>query len=170
MAKDWKSYERSVAKVLGQWWGWTFRRTPSSGAWATQGYNMQYQGAQDFHGDIVAPPEANFPFSVECKCYKLVEFYTHHTGNANIHEWWEQTLTDSTRVHKWPLLVMRQNSAKPLACVSGRLWAALSPETRNAFPTSTLSWSCGKFQRNVVVMTLADFVTIPAKTFRWRKQ
>jgi hypothetical protein len=121
MAKDWKGFERSIAKMLGEWWGCTFRRTPSSGAWSKQGQSRFSKGldaAGDFHGDIVAPPEAHFPFSVECKCYKEVELYKALYGKSNVFDWWQQCLGDSKRVHKLGMLVVKENGKGPLVILS----------------------------------------------------
>lgn len=172
MAKDWKEYERTVAKELGNWWGWVFRRTPSSGAWATMGHRMEHASSGDFHGDIVAPPEAKFPFSVECKVYKCVELYLHHYGVSNIHGWWEQCLQDALHVHKWPMLVMRENLKKPLVVISRKLWIALEPsltrENVGCVPVSSLYWTTnGTARREVVILSLADFMKIvPARLLK----
>lgn len=170
VAKDWKEYERTVAKELGNWWGWVFRRTPSSGAWATMGHRMGHAGASDFHGDIVAPPEAKFPFSVECKVYKCVELYLHHYGVSNIHGWWEQCLQDALHVHKWPMLVMRENLKKPLVVISEKLFTALSVPVKFSCPVSHLTWMTDGVQRAIVVMSLQDFLrVVPARLLKPRK-
>ena len=104
MAKDFKSMERATAKALGDWWGVPFRRTPSSGAWNTQSFNMGH-GNTEFHGDVVAPEKAEFPFSVECKAYKAVEIYKAMYGKSNVYEWWTQCRKDARRAKKTPMLV-----------------------------------------------------------------
>ncbi len=160
MAKDWKAYEVAVAKHLGAWWGSTFRRTPSSGAWSTQGRRYGNTASNDFHGDIVTPPEAKFPFSVECKVYKSVEIYLSLYGKSNVHDWWEQCLADAHSVRKWPLLVMRENNKKPLAVISAKLWEALY--THTSFDLTKvraihMTWMNVNIKRSIVVMSLQAF-------------
>lgn len=98
-----------------------FRRTPSSGAWGKQGQSRfakkSEDAAGDFHGDIVAPPEANFPFSVECKCYREVEIYKALYGKSNVYDFWAQCKRDTPEgMH--PMLVMKENMKKPLVGIS----------------------------------------------------
>lgn len=107
MSKDWKEMERVVAKKLGAWWGVTFRRTPSSGAWSKN--SQRGSVADEFHGDIVAPYGSNFPFSVECKSYESLELYKSLYGIPELFGWWEQCKEDADRSGKIPLLVMREN-------------------------------------------------------------
>lgn len=167
--KDWKEYERNVAKALGAWWGCEFRRTPSSGAWSTQGrvFGNKPVASNEFHGDIVAPPEAKFPFSVECKAYKNVELYLTLYGKSPVFDWWEQCLTDSVRVHKWPMLVFKENNKKPLVAVSHKLWEVLPDLNVRACSTILLSWPSGPLRRSIVIMGLQQFIeTLPAKILR----
>lgn len=106
-----------------------FRRTPGSGAWGKQGQSRNAPGhhaAQDFHGDIVAPVEANFPFSVECKCYKTVNLYLALYGKSEIFDWWIQCSADARAHRKSPMLVFKENNKKPLVAISDRAFQQLS--------------------------------------------
>lgn len=107
MAKDWKEMERVVAKKLGNWWGTRFQRTPSSGAWSKNAHRGS--ASDDFHGDIVAPPSANFPFSVECKAVEEVELYKSLYGMPELFDWWIQCTEDALRAGKRPMLIVREN-------------------------------------------------------------
>lgn len=121
MAKDWKGFERDVAKILGAWASCVFRRTPGSGAWGKQGQSRNSTGhdaTSDFHGDIVAPAEAKFPFSVECKTYKAVEFYLALYGKSPIFDWWFQCDTDARNVGLAGMLVFKENFKEPLVGIS----------------------------------------------------
>lgn len=140
MAKDWKGYERTTAKQLGEWWGCVFRRTPSSGAWGKQGQsrfstNKANDAAGEFHGDIVAPAGSDFPFSVECKCYKEVELYKALYGVSNVYEWWSQCVRDTPK-GLYPMLVMKENMKKPLVAISRKAFQRLN--ARNECPFNTL--------------------------------
>ena len=161
MAKDWKEYERTIAKALSAWWGFEFRRTPSSGAWSTQGrvFAGKPVASNDFHGDIVAPPEAHFPFSVECKCYQTVDLYLAlYSREGVLFNWWEQSMHDAQRVKKWPMLVFKGNNKKPLVAVSGKLWAALEvPDSGKTL--MRLTWMNGTVRREMAIMELQAFLS-----------
>lgn len=105
MAKGWKDQELMAAKLLGEWWGHPFRRTPGSGGWAAGGH----RASQSFHGDIVAPPEAHFPFSVEIKSYKSFDIYLAAYGTPQLFSFWEQCKGDATRVKKRPFLLFKED-------------------------------------------------------------
>lgn len=163
MGKDWKEMERSVAKELGEWWGCVFRRTPSSGAWTKQGQSRNsigHDAAADFHGDIVAPPEAKFPFSVECKYYAQIDFYLALYGAPVVPDWWEQSLADAKRSKKWPMLVMRRNYGKNLIVVSKKLWDQVKDNV--VVPKDArlmvFSFHTQGIQRNVVIMDFRQFL------------
>lgn len=159
MAKDFKSMERAIALILGTWWGVPFRRTPSSGAWNTQSRNMGH-GTTDFHGDIVAPPEANFPFSVECKAYKEVEIYKALYGKSNVYDFWKQCRVDAKAAGKHPMLVVKENRKQPLVGISWTtyklLFLANSPNTD--LPVIRLQWVQRGKPQNLFLMDLHAFV------------
>lgn len=149
MAKDWKAYEVSIAKALGAWTGCVFRRTPSSGAWGKQGQSRNSTGhdaASDFHGDIVAPPEAEFPFSVECKTYKKVEIYLALYGKSPIYEWWFQCDRDAKSVGLASMMVFKENFKDPLIAISEQTWKQISLpcEGIRKIRRVTLSFTTGK--------------------------
>lgn len=125
MSKEWKEMERIVAKKLGKWWGCQFRRTPSSGAWSKN--SRKGSAADDFHGDIVPPPTARFPFSVECKAYEEVELYKALYGKSNVFDWWLQCKGDALRSKRLAMLVMRENrKQKYLVVISQTTYDVLS--------------------------------------------
>lgn len=161
--KAWKDYERDVAKRLGAWWGCTFRRTPSSGAWGKQGQsrfskNRDTDAAGEFHGDIVAPKESEFPFSVECKCYKEVELYKALYGVSNIYEWWAQCVEDTPK-GMYPMLVMKEDRKRPLIAISAKCYRKLQPLLD--WQTPVISLGTGK---SIYIMDFGAFLdTLPAK-------
>ncbi len=159
MAKDWKGFERTVAKSLGSWWGCVFRRTPSSGAWGKQGQSRfakkSQDAAGDFHGDIVAPPEADFPFSVECKCYREVEIYKAMYGKSNVWDFWAQCRRD-TPEGMYPMLVMKENMKKPLMGVSMDFFNKIKPRIRAKHVPYLIMRGQGYM---LVVMDLASFTS-----------
>lgn len=116
MAKGWKDQELMAAKLLGTWWGHPFRRTPGSGGWASGGH----RASASFHGDIVAPPEANFPFSVEIKSYDSFSIYLALYGAPVLFGFWEQCKTDARRVNKRPFLLMKEDRKEWLMALSAK--------------------------------------------------
>ena len=100
------SYELKIAKLLTSWWGaGTFNRAPASGA-------LHWGRDQRVAGDIIAPPDAGFPFVIECK--KREEWTMEHIllDIGQPKEWWQQVVTDARRVEKVPILIFSRNRAK----------------------------------------------------------
>lgn len=95
-----KNFESDIGAILGNWWwGQPFRRTPGSGGWDKQVNDGQQLAA----GDIYAPPEAKFPFSIECK--KRAEPFDLFSETTEVYEWWKQCRRDAAAVGLIPLLV-----------------------------------------------------------------
>ena len=100
-------FERKIAKKLSSWWCQgevPFRRTPNSGGWDKQVNDGTVQAV----GDIFAPPNANFPFSVECKHRKApINFFApQNEGSDVMFDWWDQCCEDAKVAVKEPLLIM----------------------------------------------------------------
>ncbi|QDP43138.1 hypothetical protein Goe24_01130 [Bacillus phage vB_BsuM-Goe24] len=100
------SYELKIAKLLTSWWGGgNFSRVPASGGlhWGTD---------QRVAGDIVPPPEAEFPFVIECK--KREEWTMDHIllDIGQPKDWWAQVVNDARRVKLVPILIFSRNRAK----------------------------------------------------------
>lgn len=104
--------ERNVAKLMTDWTGYEFARTPQSGGLH---WKKQYTS-----GDIVCIDEkhgSRFPFSIECKFHEnfdLLHLIDDTIGKKSkkIIIFWDQTETDAKRVNKIPLLFMRRNGMK----------------------------------------------------------
>jgi hypothetical protein len=163
MARDWKTFERNTAKALGNWWGCEFRRTPSSGAWGKQTVSLHSMKASDeFFGDIVAPKEAGFPFSVECKAHKEVELYKALYGKSNVYSWWKQCLGD-THDGKHPMLVMKANNKKPLVAISYSTWIAIKHKCsiiRRVTRLALTGWGDDGALIQIMIMDLTEFLNI----------
>jgi hypothetical protein len=102
-------YERRIAGILGKWWGCAFRRTPSSGGWD----KLSRDGQTLAVGDLYAPPEAGFPFSVECKKRRTaVNLYC---TNSEFFLWWKQCCDDAASVNKLPMLVFNTDGTDYVA-------------------------------------------------------
>lgn len=99
------TFERKIAKTLGEWWGYKFNRTPQSGgaSWGAQNNAV---------GDIVTPPNAEFPLVIECKHRENWTMDNILLNNKEPHTWWQQVIRDSEKVDKVPCLIFTRNRAK----------------------------------------------------------
>lgn len=95
--------ERKTCKLMKEWTGYDFARTPSSGGLRWKRENTQ--------GDIVITEEGiYFPFCVECKAYKKIDFsHLLLDVKSDIVRFWAQASEDALRAKKIPLLLMRYN-------------------------------------------------------------
>lgn len=104
------NYERVIAKKLSPIWGGEFSRTPGSGS-------LHWGSDNRVAGDIVAPPEVNFPFVVECKKHEGWTVENIMLDNGEPKTWWAQVVTDCRRVKKTPMLLFSRNRAKDFVMV-----------------------------------------------------
>ena len=98
-------FERQVAKMLSNWAGVKFMRTPASGAI----HNFKDKRVVS---DIVSPLSVgNFPFSIECKkveCSWEISAIIEGTS-LTIEKHWKQCVDDAAREGLIPLLVFSKN-------------------------------------------------------------
>lgn len=99
------TFERKTAKILGDWWGSKFSRTPQSGG-------AHWLADNNAVGDIVTPPHAGFPLVIECKHRESWTLDNVFLNNKEPHTWWAQVVGDSNRVDKVPCLIFTRNRAK----------------------------------------------------------
>jgi len=102
--------ERDTCKWWKDWTGYEFSRVPSSGG-------LRWSRTTDTTGDIICSDNKHylrFPFSIECKNYKEINF--EHillgTKGAKVLQFWNQALEDAERGNKLPILMMRYNGMK----------------------------------------------------------
>lgn len=95
-------FERKIAKILGDWWGVKFNRTPQSGgaSWASSNNAV---------GDILPPAHAGFPLVIECKHREEWTMDNVLLNNREPHTWWAQVIGDSSTVNKAPCLIFTRN-------------------------------------------------------------
>jgi len=104
--------ERNVAKLMENWSGYEFARTPQSG-----GLHWKKQHTT---GDIVCIDEKHghrFSFSIECKFHESLDLLhliddTIGKKSNKILSFWEQTTNDAWQAKRLPLLFMRRNGMK----------------------------------------------------------
>jgi len=94
--------ERDVAKVLSDWTGARFARTPMSG-----GLHWDHESVS---GDVVCVTRHfDFIFSVETKHYASWHVTPILRENSAIFPVFDQALNDSLDVGKYPMLILREN-------------------------------------------------------------
>lgn len=148
-------YERKIAKKLSEWWGGTFSRVPASGG-------LHWGSDQRVAGDIIPPPEARFPFVIECK--KREGWLIDHIllDNGQPRTWWEQVVTDARRVKLIPLLMFSKNLAKDYIMVpfEDNLYTALTMMDNDVLRTPiTFENIRGETQIFDVIVTTYDTFT-----------
>jgi len=104
--------ERNVAKLLEDWSGYEFARTPQSGGlhWKKQHTSGDIVCIDDRHGP-------RFPFSIECKFHEELDMLHLISGligkkSNKIIDFWNQSQGDAKEVGKLPLVFMRRNGMK----------------------------------------------------------
>jgi len=115
------SFENTVAKKLSAALDpMKFIRTQGSGArvggknFETLGQMFGEDALKLFVGDVVPVNEKDvgrtFRFSVECKSYaKSDSFETLVAGNSNLFKWMQESIDDSQKIGKIPMLVFKWN-------------------------------------------------------------
>ena len=113
-------FEGLIAKKLSAALPLNFMRSPGSGA-RVGGKNFEKIGAmfgEDalklFVADVVPINERQenlqFKFSIECKAYATADNFTSlATGTANVFKWFEESVVDSQKIGRLPMLIMKWN-------------------------------------------------------------
>lgn len=93
------NFERTCAKLIGDWCGFKMERVPYSGS-------LRWQSATHLIGDITpSDTTIDFPFTIECKFYKKY-------SKADIIKFYTQAEHDAIRAGKLPMLIVRYNKMK----------------------------------------------------------
>ena len=157
------NYERKIAKDLSKWWGGTFSRVPASGG-------LHWGSDQRVAGDIVPPPEVDFPFVVECK--KREEWVMDHIvlDIGQPREWWAQVVMDGRRVHRTPIMFFSRNHAKDfvMAPYSEELYTLLKENATDVMVAPVTIENIRKEiqQFEVIVTTFDTLSKLPIDTVR----
>lgn len=102
--------ERDVAKWWETFTGYEFGRVPASGG-------LRWKKTDNITSDVICTDDKHsrrFPFSIEVKFYKDINFEHILLGNkkCKIKEFWDQAKSDADRGNKLPILMMRYNGMK----------------------------------------------------------
>jgi len=96
------NFERDVAKAFTKWSGVKFNRTFASGA---QG--DKFSSDVRVTGDLFAPVDYNFPFSVECKFHDDFNLRNVFINGSVVQLFLKQNISDARRSQRAPLLVAK---------------------------------------------------------------
>lgn len=121
-------FERVTAKLITVWWDEDFHRTPASGG-------LHWKKDNRVAGDIVPPPDSDFPFSVECKKVEGWNFEQVIKGTGEVFDWWKQCIRDSKEIGKIPLLIFSKNNSPIYYMTTQTAWRKVSGEDSNHFLT-----------------------------------
>ena len=118
-------FELDVAKMLTEWSGKTFHRTPQSGA-------LHWDNDKRVVSDIVPPQDLGFPFSIECKSQEVAwDFDSLITGKSTIWKFWSQCCNDAHSENMEPLLVFSKNYRKIYAMLQRTTYNKLGKTLTN---------------------------------------
>lgn len=139
-------HELKVAKLLTEWSGQKFHRTPASGA-------LHWPNDKRVVSDIVPPQTLEgWPFSVECKKVETSwEFNTFIEGTSQtLKEHWKQCCEDAKREEMVPLLVFTKNYRDIYMMVDMKTFDILGVQADHL---ELKTW-----ENHVVIMRFSDFL------------
>jgi len=145
-----KRYESRAAKLLTDFTGVNFRKTPGSGGWNKAGGVKVADYV--FCGDIICDNK-HFVFSVEAKSRKSFSFVAilKNPEIAAFTGWWKQCIEDAVSIHKLPFMMFKPDYQED--------FVALTEEGESALG----------IPNNTPRFTLDVYDDVPTpKIFRWK--
>jgi len=125
------AFESLIAKKLSAALPINFIRSPGSGArvggknMATIGAMMGEEALKLFNADVVPVNENvvgyRFHYSIECKSYATTDNFTSLvSGAANVFKWFEESVVDSAKIGREPVLIFKWNHTPIFVAVLAR--------------------------------------------------
>lgn len=125
------AFEAKVAKLLSSALPINFIKSPGSGAriggknFATIGQMMGVDTQKLFNADVVPVNETqvgfDFRYSIECKSYATADNFTSMvSGTANVYKWFEESVVDSAKIDRQPVLIFKWNNTPTFVAVLAR--------------------------------------------------
>lgn len=157
--------EREAAKVLKQWTGKTFAKTPASG-----GLNWKKSNVA---GDVVCTKEGHyFPFCVEVKAHAKIDFaHLLQPGikNVDILDFWNQANRDALKANKEPMVMMRYNGLPKqfyFVIISQSTAKTLHEKHFSGNRLTTLRYHDYQNNLSLMIFKSTEFFTLPYKEVR----
>lgn len=152
--------ERNAAKLVSEWTGRKFERTPSSGG-------LQWK-ASFSKGDIVCTVEGHvFPFCVEVKAHREINF-SHlllpGVKNVKIFDFWYQATRDAEKCLKIPMLLMRYDGMPKeffFLGIPNDFYKALFPKMGLALMDAPTLSFWDKKKHSITFIRSTDFFKLP---------
>lgn len=144
------SFEAKVAKMLSAALPINFIKSPGSGAriggknFATIGSMMGIDTQKLFNADVVPVNEKaegfEFKFSIECKSYATPDNFTSLvSGSANVFKWFEESVIDSAKINRHPILIFKWNHTPIfVAVIAGTTNSLVEPKLTLSRPNRQL--------------------------------
>lgn len=150
------SFERKIAKQIGEWFECEAHRTPQSGG-------LRWAEDNRVSGDIVVSLNVPFPFNIECKKHEGWDFEQLIKGTGEVTDWWLQCITDAREIKKVPLLTFSKNYSPIYYMIYQKDWEKLPLPNRNYFVTTfETEDENGKVEEHhVAIGMFDDLVSIP---------
>ena len=131
-------FESLIAKKLSAALPINFIRSPGSGAriggknFATIGAMMGEEAMKLFNADVVPVNESTvgkkFLFSIECKSYATADNFTSLvSGSANVFKWFAESIVDSAKIGRQPILILKWNHTPIFVAVNSGTKAPVNP-------------------------------------------
>ena len=154
------SYELKIAKNFSSWSGESFYRTPASGAWSSQRLGQNAQS-----GDIVAPEEVIFPFSVELKHHEGVSLNNYMMDSGEVPSFFTQNVGDAVRSNKIPMLITHSNYSPNYLSLplSNKMLSDFKDRNKN-YMVTTVNFedylTSENIEMDIMIVTLEDFFEV----------
>lgn len=131
------AFESLIAKKLSTALPINFIRSPGSGArvggknMATIGAMMGEEALKLFNADVVPVNENvvgyRFHYSIECKSYATADNFTSlMSGSANVFKWFEESVVDSAKIGREPVLIFKWNRTPVYVAVLAKTMEGLA--------------------------------------------
>jgi hypothetical protein len=126
--------ENAICLILSEWAGVPAKKVTDSLFRRRTTNVVALDGVWEGSGDILAKPEACWPFATEAKKQENWELDDLFSDNKVLVDWWEQTLCQARRSGKLPLLIFTRNF-RPIYCMmENSLWLKLKQEVGKLGP------------------------------------
>jgi hypothetical protein len=133
------AFEAKVAKMLSAALPINFIKSPGSGAriggknFATIGAMMGVDTQKLFNADVVPVNEDqigySFLFSIECKSYATADNFTSLvSGSANVFKWFKESVVDSAKIDREPILIFKWNHTPIFVAVRSKATTVVQPK------------------------------------------
>lgn len=144
------AFELKIAKILSEWSGKKFHRTPASGA-------LHWENDKRVISDIVPPQDLNWPLSIECKnvVYDW-DFSLLIKETSTFWKHWKQATDDAKREGMIPMLVFTKNYRDTYVALLYKTFRQLNLGSEKVIYLADPNG--GDFDETIVIMSLDNLL------------